>query len=249
MVMKVKLFLASSVALGLWTPVFAADLPARPVSPPVVVEPPLYNWSGFYIGANGGWGESRNCWSFVTPTSTIPDGCSSKSGGVFGGQAGYRWQMGQFVFGAEAQGDWASMKATQLSAFNPAFSETTKVDAFGLFTGQIGWAWNTVLLYLKGGAAVTDNRYDVFTTVGGIGQASATATRWGGALGVGFEYAFAPNWSFGIEYDRLFMGDANNSFSVGNPIVAGAFNRVGQNVDLLLLRVNYRFGGPVVARY
>jgi hypothetical protein len=71
----------------------------------------------------------------------------------------------------------------------------------------------------------------------------------GGALGVGFEYGFAPNWSVGIEYDRLFMGDANNSFSVANPILANSLNRIGQDVDLVTIRFNYRFGGPVVARY
>jgi outer membrane immunogenic protein len=71
-------------------------------------------------------------------------------------------------------------------------------------------------------------------------------------LGVGWEYGFAPNWSAGIEYDHLFMGNANNSFSVVNPIVAGALNRISQDVDMLTLRVNYRFGGfgaPVAARY
>ena len=74
--------------------------------------------------------------------------------------------------------------------------------------------------------------------------ATASSNRWGGAVGVGWEYGFAPNWSAGIEYDHLFMGDANNSFSVVNPLLAGAANRVSQDVDLLMLRVNYRFGGP-----
>lgn len=63
-------------------------------------------------------------------------------------------------------------------------------------------------------------------------------------MGVGWEYGFAPNWSAGIEYDHLFMGDANNSFSVVNPLLAGAANWVSQDVDLLMLGVNYRFGGP-----
>ena len=72
-------------------------------------------------------------------------------------------------------------------------------------------------------------------------------------MGVGFEYGFAPNWSFGVEYDHLFMGDANNSFSIANPIVAGVLNnRITQDVDMLTLRINYRFGGygaPIAARY
>jgi outer membrane immunogenic protein len=55
--------------------------------------------------------------------------------------------------------------------------------------------------------------------------------------------------SAGIEYDHLFMGNSNNSFSVANPIVAGALNRISQDVDMVTLRVNYRFGGPAVARY
>jgi outer membrane immunogenic protein len=249
--MKNVLLAAAGFAIfGLVAPASAADLAAHPVKalPPVMA--PIYDWTGFYIGANGGWGESRNCWSFVTAVGALlPDGCSSRSGGVFGGQMGYRWQTGQFVFGLEGQGDWADLKSSRLSLINPAFSTTTKVDGIGLFTGQIGWAWDAALFYLKGGAAVTSNRYDIFTTVGGIGVASATSTRWGGAVGVGFEYGFVPNWSVGVEYDRLFMGDANNSFSVANPIVAGALNRIGQDVDLLTLRVNYRFGGPVAARY
>jgi outer membrane immunogenic protein len=182
----------------------------------------------------------------------VADACRDASGGIVGGQIGYRWQVNQFVFGLEAQGDWADLSASRVSLLNPAFSTRTRVDAIGLFTGQIGYAWNAALLYLKGGAAVTDNRYDIFTTLGGLNVASADATRWGAAVGVGFEYGFAPNWSIGAEYDHLFMGHANNSFSVVNPIVAGALNRVNQDVDMVTLRLNYRFGGwggPVTARY
>ena len=127
----------------------------------------------------------------------------------------------------------------------------TRLDALGLITGQIGYAWNASLFYLKGGAATVRNRYDIWTNPGGALVATASSNKWGGALGVGWEYGFAPNWSFGIEYDRLFMGDANNSFSVANPLLVGAANRIGQDVNLLTLRVNYRFGwgSPVIAKY
>ena len=92
-------------------------------------------------------------------------------------------------------------------------STRTKTDGIGLFTGQIGYAWNAALFYLKGGAAVTSNRFSILETFTGIELASASATRWGGTVGVGFEYGFTPNWSFGVEYNHLFMGDANNSFT------------------------------------
>jgi outer membrane immunogenic protein len=71
-------------------------------------------------------------------------------------------------------------------------------------------------------------------------------------LGTGVEYAFAPNWSVGLEYDHLFMGGADYSFAVANPLLNGALNRITQDVDMVTVRVNYRFGGfggPVVAKY
>ena len=97
------------------------------------------------------------------------------------------------------------------------------------------------------------NRASILTTLNSVELASASSTRWGGVVGVGFEYGFAPNWSVGLEYDHLFMGDANNTFSIVNPINAAFVNnRITQDVDMVTLRFNYRFGGygaPVAARY
>jgi outer membrane immunogenic protein len=245
-----KKFLIGTLGLvAMAAPAVAADLPARPYTPPPMVAA-IYDWSGFYIGANGGWGQSRNCWDFVGVVGTVvADGCRERSGGLVGGQLGYRWQAGTWVFGLEAQGDWADLSSSRVSTIAPLFSTRTKTDGIGLFTGQIGWAWNTSLLYVKGGAAVTSNRFSILSSATGAELASASATRWGGAVGVGWDWGFAPNWSAGIEYDHLFMGDANNSFSVANPIVAGALNRITQDVDMVTLRVNYRWGGAAVTRY
>ena len=88
-------------------------------------------------------------------------GCRERSGGLFGGQIGYRWQANQWVFGVEAQGDWADLSNPRVSLVNPAFSTRTKTDGIGLFTGQIGYAWNAALFYVKGGAAVTSNRFSI----------------------------------------------------------------------------------------
>jgi outer membrane immunogenic protein len=249
-----KRFLLGTVgllALGMGAPASAADMAVK--APPPAPLPVIYNWSGFYIGANGGWGQSHNCWDIVDPFGVaFADGCRDRSGGVFGGQIGYRWQASQWVFGVEAQGDWADLSNQRVSLFNPLFSTRTQTDGIGLFTGQIGYAWNAALFYLKGGAAVTSNRFSVLTTLNNVELAAASATRWGGTVGVGFEYGFAPNWSVGVEYDHLFMGNANNSFTA--PAVPAAFfnNRISQDVDMLTLRINYRFGGygaPVAARY
>ncbi|MCP3459434.1 outer membrane protein [Bradyrhizobium sp. CCGUVB23] len=238
-------------ALGMAAPASAADMAVKAPPPPPVVT--IYNWSGFYIGANGGWGQSHNCLDFVTVLGTVASGCSDRSGGVVGGQIGYRWQTNQFVFGLEAQGDWANLRNTRVSLLDPTLSTTVKTDGIGLFTGQIGWAWNAALLYVKGGAAVTSNNLTIFDNITGLGLVSASNTRWGGTLGVGFEYGFAPNWSVGFEYDHLWMGHANNSFSVVDARLAGVLNdRISQDVDMVTVRFNYRFGGygaPVTARY
>lgn len=147
--------------------------------------------------------------------------------------------MTNWVFGLEAQGNWADFRGPNTSLATGLLNET-KVDAFGLFTGQIGYAWNNALFYVKGGAAVTDNKYNVFDF--GLVD-SATETRWGATLGVGFEYAFAGNWSFGLEYDHMFMGGNDVTFA------SGTAEHINQDVDLFLARLNYKFGGPMVARY
>ena len=160
------------------------------------------------------------------------------------------------MFGLEAQGDWADLSNQRVSLFDPAFSTRTKTDGIGLFTGQIGYAWNAALFYVKGGAAVTSNRFSILTTLTGVELAAASATRWGGTVGVGFEYGFAPNWSFGVEYDHLFMGNANNSFTVADPVVAAfaqqpdqpgrGYAHLAHQLPLRRLRGTYR--GPLLIR-
>lgn len=252
-----KKFLVTAAVLfasGGIVPSLAADMAVK-APPPAPLPPPIYNWSGFYIGANGGWGNSHNCWDFeLVAGPAFNDGCRDRSGGVVGGQIGYRWQSNQFVFGLEAQGDWADLSNTRVSLLDPTLSTRTKTDGIGLFTGQIGWAWNAALLYVKGGAAVAGNKFEILDTASGLGLVSASNTRWGGTLGVGFEYGFAPNWSIGAEYNHLWMGDASNSFAIVDPRLTGVIgNRVDQDIDMVTVRINYRFGGysypPVAARY
>ncbi len=94
----------------------------------------------------------------------IPLGSHDATGGTVGGQIGYRWQAGTWVFGVEAQGNWADFNGSNQIPFLPTFTTDTRVDAFGLFTGQVGYAVNNVLFYVKGGAAVTSDRYRVLAT-------------------------------------------------------------------------------------
>jgi outer membrane immunogenic protein len=230
----------------------AADLPARTYTkaPPVAPQP---SWAGFYIGVNGGGAVSNNCWDLTNVLGLLPipatrEGCHDATGGIVGGQVGYRWQAAEWVFGLEAQGDWADLKGSNTSFILAPVVNQTKTDAIGLFTGQVGFAWNGVLGYVKGGAAVTHNKYNGLIAGSGFDQASDT--RWGGAAGAGLEFGFAPGWSLALEYDHLFMGRRDVTLTAVGPIpVTTRIDRIGQDVDMATLRVNYRFGGPVVARY
>jgi outer membrane immunogenic protein len=237
----------------------AADLPARTYTKAPAMVAAVYDWSGFYLGLNGGGASSHECLTItsVAGTALTPasEGCHSATGGLVGGQIGYRWQASNWVFGVEAQGDWANLKGSNssLTALIPYINQT-KVDGIGLFTGQVGYAWNNILLYVKGGAAVTDNKYGSFFPVGNIFAAAgvpfntASDTRWGGTVGTGIEIGFASNWSVAFEYDHLFMGNPNVTFPVSTIAVTRSDN-IRQDVDMGTVRVNYRFGGPVIAKY
>jgi outer membrane immunogenic protein len=241
---KLLLVTASLVALGAAAPAVAADLAARPYTkaPPMVQA--AYDWSGFYIGLNGGGATSRKCWDLV---GVGAEGCHDATGGTVGGQVGYRWQTGPVVFGLEAQGNWADLSGDNISAVT-GDRNRTRIDAFGLFTGQVGYAFGNALLYVKGGAAVVDDKYSIFGVPGGVLLGSANETRWGGTVGVGAEYAFAPNWSLGLEYDHMFLGTQTIAFTT--PAGAGfGSDNIRQDADIFTARVNFRFGGPAVGRY
>jgi outer membrane immunogenic protein len=110
--MKKYIFAIALAALGI-APAAAADMAMKaPLSAPIAR--PIYDWSGFYLGINGGGGQSHNCWDMNGAlifgfSPAISEGCNTGTGAVVGGQVGYRYQMNNFVFGLEAQGDWADI--------------------------------------------------------------------------------------------------------------------------------------------
>jgi outer membrane immunogenic protein len=245
------------VALGAAAPATAADLAARPYTKAPAMVATIYDWSGVYIGINGGGGSSRKCWDLVqfgavVLAPSLTEGCNTATGGTIGGQIGYRWQSANWVFGIEGQGNWADFKGSNLNlqaggVLPAGLTDQSKVDGFGLVTGQVGYAWNNVLWYVKGGGAVVADRYATFIVPGFVND-HVSETRWGGVVGTGLEVGFAPNWSVAVEYDHMFLGTRNVSASTA----AGVFDRtdsIKQDVDLGTVRVNYRWGGPVISKY
>jgi outer membrane immunogenic protein len=241
--------------------VAAAPIYTKAAKAPVVV--PEFNWTGFYIGGNAGGAITSKNWELVDTTGAFTinglpglagEGQHSASGAIVGGQAGYRWQTGRAVLGVEAQGNWANLNGQNASILN--FGQNgvvnhTNVTALGILTGQVGYTAFNTLLYVKGGALVVDERYDVTDYATNVLFSTRNDTRWGGAVGAGVEYAFSPNVSAGIEYVHGFLG--TKTLDMPNN-VGGVYEteRIRQGIDLVTLRLNYKFGPTataVVAKY
>lgn len=198
--MKRFVFAAAALAvLSSMTAANAADLPRReamPTKAPAYIAP-IYNWSGFYAGINGGggWGNA----SVSGPLSTGGD--FDTSGGLIGGTVGYNFQMNQVVFGLEGDVDWSNLKGDATCAVG--VSCEAKNNWLGTARGRIGYAFDRFLPYVTGGLAVGD----VKTSATGFGSSSETKAGW--TLGGGVEAAISGPWTAKVEYLYVDLQDAS----------------------------------------
>jgi outer membrane immunogenic protein len=235
-----KLFLAgvAIAALAAGTSAMAADLETPLYKGPVVLAP---NWTGFYIGGNGGagWGTSELFEPLTVGTDPFSgkDVSNANPNGFLGGvQAGFNYQVGWAVLGIEGSFDWSGIKGDGPAvAFDETFS--AKTDWLATATGRVGGAIDHALLYAKGGAAWADDKYSLFLP--GFFGDTASETRVGGLVGAGVEYAFAPNWSGKIEYNFIDFGDRSVTFSGTDPAF---IEGVRDKINTVTVGVNYRFG-------
>jgi outer membrane immunogenic protein len=201
-----KLHLALALFAISTTSSFAADMrmPAK-VPPPLAV--PLFTWTGFYIGLNGGYGGDRFKYDFAV--LGIPGSTRVTSGGGFGGgQIGYNYQAGNWVFGIEGDIQASDIKG-EISATILGLTATTgsKIDWFATARGRLGYAWDRVLVYGTGGYAhASVDTTGAVTIVGAPGFALAggiNTSHNGWVAGGGVEYAFTNNLTFKTEYQYL----------------------------------------------
>jgi outer membrane immunogenic protein len=243
--------LALALCFGATSAALAADLPAPAPIPPPVYAPPIYNWTGFYIGGNIGaaWQglSGTNFSDTIGSTFTAPTNVQFMGGG----QVGVNYQFwGGVVIGAEAMFDWlpntvnASITATAHDG-TAAFFGTINNRWLTTATGRLGYAWDRVLLYGKGGAAWV-GASNPGISVGGVPATltSSNNTDFGWTAGFGLEWAFWNNWSLRAEYD--YIGLPNQSFTVaaGTPTFGGdviTFNN--RSISIMTAAVNYKFGG------
>lgn len=272
-----KILLAIAAIGGLGTaPALAADMALK--APP----PPMPTWTGWYIGGNIGgiWGNDPG--SVATgptpatagvpgtpaPAATSIPMASGTPGSVLGGfEAGYNYQIGNYLVGFEGdiEGAGLSMNTTLTAATITAGQNAIPGNSFtqrllwdGSFRGRAGVIWSNVLLYATGGLALADTRFtDSFqpTIAGGLpfpgGQGSDYAFLVGYTVGGGLEYKWA-NWIIGVE--GRYTSYANGSYSLGSrstfgggtaaaPIFAFApvSAIVGLNTGQVLFKLDYLF--------
>lgn len=217
---KILLMTTGLIALGM-APATAADLAARPYTKAPAAAIAINNWTGFYIGAMGGYAQEN------------ASGLGTLSGGFAGGTLGYNWQTGNWVFGLEADAAWADVGAT-VGAFGGLVSVSDTIRSMGTVRGRVGYAFDSVLIYGTGGYAWADNRITA-TVLGASVSDSQFHSGW--AAGAGVEVMFAPKWSVKAEYlYRSFQGETYFAGIAPPGITTGTLN-----LNSFQVGVNYHF--------
>ena len=232
-----RILLAAAFALAIGGPARAADLPPPPgpaPKAPSVYLPaaPVYNWSGVYLGINGGYGFGTSNWN--APTGST--GNFNTNGFLAGATLGANYQTGAFVFGVEGDIDWNNLSGSSTAlgcGIAPVTACQTAQTWLGTARGRVGYAFDRILVYGTGGGAFGN----ILATVNGSGLGTSSNNEFGWTAGAGVEAAFAPNWTAKIEY--LYVSLANGSCGAA----CGAFGSTSVSLTENLVRagINYKF--------
>ena len=239
--MKLIRGVAALIVLAASAPAVAADLGARPYGNAPAYAAPIYNWTGFYLGAHAGGAFSGDN-SFNGLVLSNYD--ARFLGGV---QLGADYQFaGVFVVGVEGQYSWLTSNKIP-SIFPAGFVYSNNQRGLGSITGRLGYSWGPALFYAKGGYAYSSHSETL--TLGGAPIAFTLDRnhRDGYTVGAGVEYLFTPNWSAKAEYQYYNFGKSR--FVAPAPLVP--FGSFSNDEHTLKAGLNYRFNwaSPMVARY
>jgi outer membrane immunogenic protein len=224
----------SVLAIGAAVPAQAADIRLPVKAQPSFVHA-YYNWTGFYVGAHIGYGWAD--FEGVDPVVGVLTDSFSATGFIYGGQIGFNYQMGSWVFGIEGDFSFGDIKHSE-DILGIATAEA-KVDRIITAAARIGYAFDRTLLYAKLGGAWTQEKYNFSLPLLGA-SASSTVDRTGWLIGVGLEYAFLGNWSAKIEYNYMDMGSKDVTLTVVGPIAVTVAN-VDLTIQTVKAGINYRF--------
>jgi opacity protein-like surface antigen len=247
---------AAALAVILAGPAVAADLPLK--SPVPVV--PVFSWTGCYLGGHIGGGRGSKAMTDPvqlvqdtltgTPITTgITTVTTTPSGVVIGGEIGCDYQFaGNVVIGIEGTASGTTMRGSAFVGL-PVTGELALVQSTNDFlasvTGRIGYAFDTVLLYGRGGVAVAGDKYDVsggdFNGSGPFHFQGAD-NRYGWIVGAGVDWAFTRHWSMNVEYDYYRFGSGGILMTEQITQLTGVVD-VRQNVQIIKVGFNFHING------
>ena len=239
-----------ALVVGVRSAVLAADLP---IPLPVYAARPLaYNWTGFYLGGN--LGAAWNGGSFSDPIGNTLS-LSPSTQFLGGGQLGFNYQFyNAIVIGVEADFDWLSNTSSSSNTVvlqNPTAIPTGSTASVTVnnrwlttVTGRVGYTWDRVLFYAKGGGAWVGSNNPALTIDGAGVPISPTKGNWGFTGGAGIEWAFWGNWSARLEYDFVGLNQTFTLATSGGGLPTGdQFTGNTRNIQLVNVGINYKFGG------
>jgi outer membrane immunogenic protein len=195
--------------------------------------------------------------TFAGPTElsgTRAGGSGNLKGGLAGGQIGFNWQAGMFVFGAEVDGQWSGQEGTFTVSCGAGCTAAHNVKLRSLVTGRgrLGLAFDWIMPYVTGGAALVNGLDNLTVTVGGVTAnfAPLSGSTLGWTAGAGVEVALWTNWSAKFEYLYVSANGANVTAPIPNALGAGfAATPMEYRDNIVRVGLNYRFGprgGPGV---
>jgi len=252
---------AAALAVTLAAPAIAADLPMKSEAPYVE---PRFAWTGCYVG--GHLGGARGSKAMTDPVQLVQDSfnggpittgittvTTTPTGAVIGGEIGCDYQFStNVVMGIEGTASGTTMKGSALVNLPAGAPDLARVQANNDFlasvTGRIGYAFDTVLVYGRGGLAVAGDKYNVsgVTTIGPGGPFNFQGldNRIGYVVGGGVDWAFTRHWSMNVEYDYYGFGSGNILMTeqISNGAFSGVVN-VRQTVQVAKVGFNFHIWG------
>ena len=232
--MKKLLLVGTALTVLFGGSALAADLRRPAYTPP----PPVFSWTGFYIGGNLGGAWARGS---VNDSLFGLSASSDRSGFIGGGQVGVNYQFSNIVLGAEWDFDWTSLDATGNGRFVPGVGTlqgSANTRWISTLAARFGVVLNNgVLLYGKAGGAWVDNNATI-TNLNTGASISASNRNSGWVVGGGVEWAIAGNWSAKLEYDFVQLDDL--TFGPG-PFLGNTFT-ASREIQMFKVGLNYRFG-------
>lgn len=266
-----KLMILAIAALAGSSAAHAADMARAYTKAPAPVIAPVYSWTGVYVGVNvgGAWSRDETTWNanpaafgigFTPVLNAAGTSAIDAAGVTAGGQVGFNYQVSpMWLIGVEADVNYTDLSKTRTALVPPPGTPGTFVTStfeskwLATVRGRVGiLAGPSLLLYGTGGVAFAGTKtsdFAFFAFDGTTNAASSSTTRTGWTAGAGAEWAFSPNWSAKVEYLYVDLGSVNYT-SVNTLTATATINHDHRFTEnLVRVGVNYRFGGPVVAKY